>query len=143
MLTRPQSCSKILLVRAEFVFLPDFACLFFGAPWLFWSIYWQHKYGKGTPFPLVPTKVFLDRGPYRYVRNPMYLGALFWLSGWALIADSPTALCGGVGLFAGVVFFYIKSIEEPELEEKFGNIYRIYKRKIPFIVPNFGKSKID
>lgn len=114
-------------------------CLLIGIPWLASSIYWQHKYGKGTPLPLVPTKVFLNTGPYRYTRNPMTLGAIFWLSGWAVLANSPAALFGGVTLFVIIGICYIKLVEEYELEQRFGTAYQKYKKETPFLIPGLKK----
>jgi protein-S-isoprenylcysteine O-methyltransferase Ste14 len=110
-------------------------CFGVGIPWLATSIYWQHRRGDGTPFPLVPTKKLLTAGPYRFCRNPMALGAIFWLAGWALLANSPVAMYGGVGLFAAAIFSYHKLIEEKELEARFGELYRSYKESTPFLFP--------
>ncbi len=111
------------------------ASFLIGIPWLGWSILWQHRYGKGTPLPLVPTRVLLGTGPYRFTRNPMTFGAIFWLAGWAVFANSPTALYLGVGGFATTVLSYVKLIEEPELERRFGSEYRAYKQRTSFLVP--------
>ena len=45
-----------------------------GIPWVVWAVLWQLWKGKGTPVPAVPTKNFLQSGPYHYCRNPMMLG---------------------------------------------------------------------
>lgn len=119
------------------------ACTFFlvGIPWLGGSIFWHHRYGKGTPLPLVPTKALLNSGPYAYTRNPMLFGAIFWLAGWACAANSPTAFIGGVGCFAALISSYEKLIEEHELERRFGDAYRIYKNRVPFLIPRFNTRK--
>lgn len=118
-------------------------CFSVGVPWLATSIYWQHRRGEGTPFPLVPTKRLLTAGPYRFCRNPMALGAIFWLAGWAFLANSPVALYGGVGLFAVAIFSYHKLIEEKELEARFGELYRGYKEATPFLFPMKRKITRD
>lgn len=111
------------------------ACFGLGVPWLASSIYWQHRRGRGTPLPLVPTKVLVTGGPYRCSRNPMALGAILWLAGWAGVANSPTALYGGVGVFALALFTYHKLVEEKELEARFGEVYRRYRESTPFLLP--------
>jgi protein-S-isoprenylcysteine O-methyltransferase Ste14 len=109
-----------------------------GLPWLGSAIYWQHRFGRGTPLPLLPPRVFLATGPYRFTRNPMTFGAILWLAGWALLANSPTALAGGVGAFAALVVAYVKLVEERELEARFGEPYRRYRRATPFLLPRRG-----
>jgi protein-S-isoprenylcysteine O-methyltransferase Ste14 len=113
-----------------------------GIPWLSWSIYLQHTRGRGTPLPLLPTKTLLNEGPYKYTRNPMSFGAIFWLAGWALIFDSPVALFGGVGAFSVMVLTYIRMVEEKELRQRFGEPYMNYQASTPFLIPNlFGKTR--
>ena len=53
----------------------------------------------GTPAPPVPTAHLVVVGPYRYVRNPMYLAVLAIILGQALLFGSWATL-----LYAGVVF---------------------------------------
>ncbi|MGH7627734.1 MAG: methyltransferase family protein [Gemmatimonadaceae bacterium] len=110
-------------------------CFAIGVPWLASSIYWQHRRGDGTPFPLLPTRRLLTDGLYRRCRNPMALGAVFWLAGWTFLANSPAALYGGVSVFAAAIFTYHKLIEEKELEARFGDRYTVYKRNTPFLLP--------
>src|SRR5437867_2737022 len=40
--------------------------------------------GQGTPAPFDPPTQFVATGPYRYVRNPIYISALFLLTGLGL-----------------------------------------------------------
>jgi len=123
------------LLRKGPAHLTAIACFVVGVPWLASSIYWQHRRGGGTPFPLLPTKKLLTDGPYRFSRNPMALGAVFWLAGWAFLANSPTAIFVGVASFAAAVFSYHKLVEEKELEVRFGECYRSYKETTPFLFP--------
>ena len=48
--------------------------------------------GKGTPAPFDPPREFVAVGPYRWVRNPMYLGALAVICGAGLYLRSLGAL---------------------------------------------------
>jgi protein-S-isoprenylcysteine O-methyltransferase Ste14 len=81
--------------------------------------------GKGTPAPFDPPRRLVIRGPYRFVRNPMYIGAALALSGAALFYISlPLLLYGCALLFVAllIVVFY----EEPALRRKFGTEYEMY-----------------
>ena len=40
--------------------------------------------GRGTPAPVAPTEELVVRGPYRVVRNPMYVGVAAAIAGQAL-----------------------------------------------------------
>src|SRR5215813_825027 len=92
------------------------------------------RIGRGTLAPWSPTKRLVIKGLYRYVRNPMILGVLTVLLGEALIVRSESIL-----IWAGV-FFIINTIyfivyEEPNLEQRFGDDYREYKKHVSRWLP--------
>jgi len=114
-------------------------CFVLGIPWVMTAVFWQLVYGKGTPVPAIPTKNLLQDGPYRYVRNPMMMGFFLYLLGWAVFFNC-------YGAFGAAVFFIllllaeIKLIEEKELEKRFGDAYRDYKKDTPFLIPRWRKQ---
>jgi protein-S-isoprenylcysteine O-methyltransferase Ste14 len=114
------------------------SALFFvaGIPWVGWAVLWQLWKGKGTPVPVVPTKEFLPSGPYRYCRNPMMLGFFLYLAGWASLFNRACSWTAALVLMVLLVL-EIKFIEEKELEQRFGEVYRAYKKKTPFFIPKF------
>ena len=81
--------------------------------------------GKGTPAPFDPPRRLVVRGPYRVVRNPMYLGAGLALGGAALFYQS-LALAGYPGLFLLTMHVFVVTYEEPTLRQTFGNDYEAY-----------------
>jgi protein-S-isoprenylcysteine O-methyltransferase Ste14 len=83
--------------------------------------------GKGTPAPFDPPRRFVASGPYRFVRNPMYLGALLVLSGFGLYTRSPSVL-GLVALAAMFAHLFVLVVEEPDLARRFGDGYAAYRR---------------
>jgi len=113
-----------------------FAVIFFvfGVPWMVWAIVWQLIIGKGTPVPVVPTKNFLNNGPYHFSRNPMMTGFFLYLVGFALWWNQWGSLLATIGLIA-LLCVEIKRIEEPELTKRFGDAYKEYKKETPFILP--------
>lgn len=90
--------------------------------------------GRGTPIPWDAPKDFVAVGLYRFVRNPMYLGVLSVVLGWALIFCAPILL--GY-LFTLWLFFhlFILIYEEPTLRRRFGDSYREYCRGVPRWIP--------
>jgi protein-S-isoprenylcysteine O-methyltransferase Ste14 len=83
----------------------------------------------GTPAPPVPTAHLVVVGPYRYVRNPMYLAVLAIVLGQALLFGSRgTLLYAGIVLLAVVSF--VLGYEQPTLEAEYGEEYRDYQRHV-------------
>ena len=78
---------------------------------------------------LEPQGSLVTAGPYRYSRNPLYLGAnVFCFVGAALLLGSPTAL-----IMTAVHLPFVNLIirrEERQLEQKFGDHFRAYKRQV-------------
>ena len=86
---------------------------------------------KTTWKPEHPEKAttLVTNGIYRFSRNPMYLGWLFVLLGWAIF--------WGDGLAFIILPFYVFYLnrfqivpEERALQEKFGDEYTAYKSKV-------------
>jgi len=77
----------------------------------------------------MPTGHLVVVGPYRYVRNPMYLAVLMIILGQALLSGS-----GGALLYAGTVLLavvvFVLGYEEPTLELEYGDEYREYRRNV-------------
>ena len=115
-------------------------CFILGIPWMFSAVLWQLVRGKGTPVPVVPTKHFLQNGPYRYVRNPMMLGFILYVLGWAFLLNEAGAFLAAAG-FIVFLLAEVKIIEEPELEKRFGDAYREYKKEIPFVFSKWRRRK--
>ncbi|MEY2563772.1 MAG: hypothetical protein QOH88_1965 [Verrucomicrobiota bacterium] len=90
--------------------------------------------GKGTLAPWDPPKNLVVEGPYRYVRNPMISGVIFILFGEALVLLSWPHTRWAL-LFLVINLIYIPLLEEPMLEARFGDSYRIYRRNVWRFLP--------
>lgn len=96
--------------------------------------------GKGTPAPFDPPRRLVVRGPYRYVRNPMYIGALVGLAGASLFYQS-LALLGFTAVFALTVHLFVLFYEEPTLARLFGADYTEYRRQVRRWWPRLQQSR--
>jgi protein-S-isoprenylcysteine O-methyltransferase Ste14 len=85
--------------------------------------------GRGTPFPLDPPVIFVPTGPYRYVRNPMYIGGALVLAGYGLFQQSASVLLLSLG-FLLIMHLFVLFLEEPGLEQRFGSSYAAYKQAV-------------
>ena len=75
------------------------------------------------------TSALVVSGVYRLSRNPMYVGALFALGGWAAFLSHPLPV-----LFLPVFVAYMDRFqiapEERVLSSKFGTEYETYKKSV-------------
>lgn len=105
------------------------ALLLIGGAGYFWCLWEFMMTGRGTPLPLDPPIHLVARGPYRFVRNPMYLSALLAVLGWALYLGSGALVLYAGALWAGFHLFVIY-VEEPSLRRRFGESYTRYCRVV-------------
>jgi protein-S-isoprenylcysteine O-methyltransferase Ste14 len=96
----------------------------------------RHPRAGGTSGMDVPPDRIIDYGPYRFTRNPMYLGHLIFLTGLAITFWSWFAL---ILLAARAVWFHLRVLQdESRLREIFGADYDAYrarvKRWIPYVL---------
>jgi len=104
-----------------------------GMVWCFWDFTVK---GRGTPAPIDPPKELVATGPYRYVRNPMYVSGLIALIGWILWSPSLSLILASI-LFFTATHSFVLLYEEPALKKKFGTAYESYLRKVPRWIPRF------
>ena len=110
-----------------------------------WSI---HALGSFDAFGLRPIKahirdqsdqpfLFVVRGPYRWVRHPLYLCVLVLI--WASPELTADRLLFNVLWTAWIVVGTI--LEETDLQADFGDVYRDYQRKVPMLIPWRGRMQ--
>lgn len=94
-----------------------------------WSAYEFYRQ-KLKVVALKPQSSLITSGPFRLSRNPLILGIVAIMLGLALIFGS----WGGIVLSLLVFLFWdfwIRRIEEKELERVFGEEYRQYQKVVP------------
>jgi protein-S-isoprenylcysteine O-methyltransferase Ste14 len=105
-----------------------------GAALMVWCWYEFATRGRGTPMPLDPPRRLVVAGPYRYVRNPMYVAALLFLLGQAALYVAPSLVWYAAG-FAVVTHLFVVGYEEPALSRQFGADYEAYRAAVGRWVP--------
>jgi protein-S-isoprenylcysteine O-methyltransferase Ste14 len=99
-----------------------------------WCVFDFASFGRGTPLPLDAPKKLVGRGLYQYSRNPMYVGVLTVIFGWAVLYQSVAVAMYGLAValcfYSFVVFF-----EEPILKKRFGSEYEQYCTEVPRWLP--------
>lgn len=87
----------------------------------------------GSPGMEVPPERIIASGPYRYTRNPMYLGHLIFLIGLAITFWSWLAL---TVLAARALWFHRRVLHDEErLERIFGSEYVAYRARVKRWIP--------
>ena len=79
------------------------------------------------------TQTLVTGGIRDRVRHPIYLGHLVELAAWA--AGTGLAVVYALLVFALLTGWFMIRLEDRELEQRFGEPYREYKRRVPAIVP--------
>ena len=93
-----------------------------------WAIVTITRAGSNVPTKL-PTTTIVESGPYRFTRNPIYLGMFLGLIGLAIAFDNFWLLMMLVP-FALVIRYGVVAREEAYLERKFGDVYRGYRSRV-------------
>jgi protein-S-isoprenylcysteine O-methyltransferase Ste14 len=96
------------------------------------------RYGRGTPSPIDAPKRLVIRGLYRYSRNPMYVGLLTLVAGWAILFASATMVAYGVALFI-IASLFVRFYEERHLSREFGDEYEMYKVRVGRWLPRLSR----
>jgi protein-S-isoprenylcysteine O-methyltransferase Ste14 len=93
--------------------------------------------GEGTPAPFDPPRKFVAAGPYRFVRNPMYIGAFLVLLGFGFYQRSPAIVLFTVPWLT-LAHLFVVLFEEPHLTATFGETYSAYRRRVRRWAPRLG-----
>jgi len=114
--------------------------LIIGATLALWTVYTFVK-ARGSPVPLNPPKKLVITGLYSWIRNPMLLGWFIMLFGVGIVLSSFSLIIIFTPLFIMINILYLKTIEEKEMEKKFGEQYLRYKESVPMFIPRFAKRR--
>lgn len=103
--------------------------------WL-WSVLELRRGGSSSA---TPTGVLVETGPYRYSRNPMYVGVVAAVVGQGIAFESVLGVAT-----AGVVWVLFRQMvvayEEPLLRRRLGEQFEAYCQRVPRWIPPFDGS---
>ncbi len=98
--------------------------------------------GPTTRSRSICADVLITDGPYRHVRNPLYVANIAKVCGFLTIGGhGPFALLAltlYIGAYRAIIAF-----EEHFLAERFPRQYSAYARKVPPVVPQFVPADVD
>ena len=98
-----------------------------------WEFAWR---GLGTPAPFDPPRRLVISGPYRWVRNPMYIGMAIALIGEAIVFPNLTVMIlVMLAVLFAIVSLFVMGYEEPTLRRMFGTDYENYSREVRRWIP--------
>jgi protein-S-isoprenylcysteine O-methyltransferase Ste14 len=75
----------------------------------------------------------VTRGPYAFVRHPIYSGLLLAFAGWAIATGEWRGVLAVV--IVGAAFWRKLRVEERWLHEQFGDTYDVYRHRVAALVP--------
>ena len=105
-----------------------------GAAVLLWTLWRFVAEGIGTPSPLAPPRELVVGGPYRFVRNPMYVATAALIAGEGLLLARPVLLVAAAAYLAAFAV-YVRRAEEPLLARRFGPAWARYRAAVPGWLP--------
>jgi protein-S-isoprenylcysteine O-methyltransferase Ste14 len=100
-----------------------------------WCVWNFAAVGRGTPGLWDAPRRVVASGPYRWVRNPIYLAALLIVAGeaWLFLSLPLLAYAGGMAL---CFHLFVIGYEEPALSRRFGASYAEYRHAVPRWIPH-------
>jgi protein-S-isoprenylcysteine O-methyltransferase Ste14 len=93
-----------------------------------WAIVTMYRAGTRVEVHKPTTTIVAD-GPYRFTRNPIYLGVFLGQTGLAIGFDNLWLLAMLVPFYL-VIRYGVIAREEAYLDRKFGAVYRDYKSRV-------------
>ena len=110
--------------------VPAALLLGLGTTLLLWCVREFYAAGRGTLAPWDPPSHLVTSGPYRFSRNPMYLGVELLLAGWCLLWDARTLIIYTLLCMIGF-YLRVRLVEEPSARRRFGTEWEAYRARVP------------
>jgi protein-S-isoprenylcysteine O-methyltransferase Ste14 len=99
-----------------------------GFAWMAWA-WWCFRRADTPLAPTAQPVMLIDHGPYRYGRNPMYLGMVALMLGLGVAAGVPLMALAALN-FVVIVGAVHVPFEEAQMQRAFGGWYRDYAASV-------------
>ena len=136
--TRPAGWLHRPLLSGFFV-LPGLLVCALGMAFSFWARFSLNRNWSGMAV-IRSGHELVEKGPYRYVRHPIYSGLLLSLAGTALAQGLPLRWVGVWLLSLLAVWFKILG-EERLLAERFGEEFKAFRQSTPALLPRLTRRR--
>jgi protein-S-isoprenylcysteine O-methyltransferase Ste14 len=105
-----------------------------------WCVWVFASVGRGTPGPWDAPRHLVAVGPYRWVRNPIYIAALAVILGeaWLFLSEPLLVYAGEAAI---VCHLFVIGYEERTLRHRFGEDYVAYARTVNRWVPRRPRAE--
>jgi len=110
--------------------VPAVVLLCLGTLLLLWCVREFYVAGRGTLAPWDPPKHLVTSGPYRFSRNPIYVGVVTILAAWCTLWGSRTLIIYSVLVMIGFHVWVIL-FEEPWAARRFRSQWDAYRARVP------------
>ena len=130
---------RLSLGLPSVLWLPGLAAMAFGLAMIGWAEATLLRTARSTGGFGDPPMLLVARGPYRHVRNPIYLGAFALLIGLSLWRGSATLLAAAL-VFLPVMHLFLVRVEEPATRRRLGAVYDDYLKRVPRWLPQPGRK---
>jgi protein-S-isoprenylcysteine O-methyltransferase Ste14 len=98
-------------------------------------------------------KMFLQKGPYKYVRHPQYLGIIIMTFGLTALSLNATPIYPNelftdswilyIWIIEVLAYIILAKIEEISMKARYGEVFIDYMKKVPFLVPNLKVKRAE
>ena len=105
-----------------------------------WCAWYFTFVGKGTPAPFDPPKELVIKGPYQYVRNPIYVFVALTLIGQAIFFGAPILVLYAV-IAVTFLHLWVVVYEERSLKQRFGEPYQRYCARVSRWIPGLPRRR--
>jgi protein-S-isoprenylcysteine O-methyltransferase Ste14 len=112
----------------------------FGLFLIFWCAWLLFKIGRGTVSLFDPTKKLVIRGPYKAVRNPIYIGQFLFFAGIGIFLDLEI-IFPFILILALFLHVLLVKAEEPTLRKRFGREWVDYANQVPRWFPRILRKQ--